>query len=67
MLSPLSKNTNKLSIGYVSQNSPFIDDSILNNIAFDESKKLILIKLITYKYLRTFDLIKLARRHRFNW
>ena len=35
------KNTNKLLIGYVSQNSPFIDDSILNNIAFGiESKKI---------------------------
>ena len=41
------KNNDKLLIGYVSQNSPFIDDSILNNIAFGiESKKLILIKLI---------------------
>ena len=35
------KNTNKLLIGYVSQNSPFIDDSILNNIAFGiESKNI---------------------------
>ena len=35
------KNTNRLLIGYVSQNSPFIDDSILNNIAFGiESKKI---------------------------
>ena len=34
-------NTNKLLIGYVSQNSPFIDDSILNNIAFGiESKNI---------------------------
>ena len=35
------KNINKLLIGYVSQNSPFIDDSILNNIAFGiESKNI---------------------------
>lgn len=32
-------NKNKLQIGYVSQNSPFIDDTIKNNIAFGIEEK----------------------------